>query len=268
MRRAVDAAIADWQFEVADACARSDRRRTRLATLRSLVALARVLVVANARPATRLAGVALAATILLTIAVWTLPLFAALTGAYAMVLTASNLALLLAYLTPTALAVTIPVGVSIGVLALCRGRDDVRRLRVPAAALGIVATAMAAILFVWVAPIASSAFRGLAQPTGGELRVNPPGSIGDSLARQDGVATLAATAVLCAFALRSASAARRWTWVRLAAAVASIVYPFLYVACGALALERALPVSIAAWMPNTLFAAAAVVLARMHRDTA
>jgi hypothetical protein len=91
MRRLIDPVIADLQFERADALAHGARWRGRAATCRACVALGRILchrLVPALRDelagdaARRIAGAVLAATALLTIAVWMLPLFVVVTGGY------------------------------------------------------------------------------------------------------------------------------------------------------------------------------------------
>jgi lipopolysaccharide export LptBFGC system permease protein LptF len=261
-RRFVDPVIADLQFERAEAFARNDRWRARLAAMRAVLALTRVLLVAD-RDAWHVAGWALAATGALTALTWLLPLFAFATGAYEMPASAANLALLLVYLTPVALPVVMPVGVAFGVLAACDSPSDARRTRAAVIALALVATAVACLLFVWVAPVASAAFRDLARPIGRELRINVPGSIGYRLEQQQRWTLLAATAVLAAFASSAASAARRprREWLIGAAGVASFAFPFLSIPCGLFAVAGILPVPLAAWLPNIVFATAAVMFA-------
>jgi hypothetical protein len=214
------------------------------------------------RDAWRVAGWVLTATGALTALTWLLPVFAFATGAYEMPASAANLALLLLYLTPVALPVVMPTGVALGVLAACDSPFDARRTRVAVIALVLVATTVACVLFVWVAPVASAAFRELARPIGGELRINVPGSVGYRLEQQQRWTLLAATAVLAAFASSAANAARlRREWLSGAAGVASFAYPFLYIPCGLVASTGLLPVPIAAWLPNILFTTAAILLA-------
>jgi hypothetical protein len=94
-RRVVDPIVADLQFEHAEALARGDRRRARLARARAVVAIVRVVLVVD-RKAWRVAAWAVVAT-----------------GA----LTAPHVAVAL-----VALPVVMPTGVAIGVLAACEVR--------------------------------------------------------------------------------------------------------------------------------------------------
>ena len=275
-RRFFDQVIADWQFERATALARGDQRGARLATVRAVAALARVAVHclaaaphrAFATDTARCAAVSVvAATAVVTIAVWILPLLALATGAYpSMPVTAMNVALLFLYLSPTALVVAIPMGLSAGVLAACGRPSDACRIRVTVVLLVIVATVVACMLFLWLAPITSRAYRELAAPAGGELRVNLPGSVGYRLAQHEGSALLCASTVLAAFGLSAAAAAApRRRWVRLGAGIASVGYPFFYVPVAALAFSGVVPAALAAWLPNILFAIATLLLVGWNR---
>jgi lipopolysaccharide export LptBFGC system permease protein LptF len=213
------------------------------------------------------AGSAAAATAVVTIAIWTMPLIALATGAYpSMPVTALNVALLFGYLSPTALVVAIPMGLSTGVLAACGRPSDARRIRVAVVLMVIVATVVACMLFLWLAPITSRAYRELAAPAGGELRVNRPGTIGYRVSQHERWALLCANAVLATFALSAAAAASpRRRWVRLGAGIASVGYPFLYVPVAVLAFSGVVPAALAAWLPNILFATATLLLVGWNR---
>jgi hypothetical protein len=275
MRRLVDPVVADLQFERADALARGDRWRARVATCRAVAALGRILwhrlvpalrdeLAADAM--WRMGRAVLAATALLTMVIWMLPLFAVATGAYpSMPVTIANVVRLVVYLSPTALGVTIPMGLSIGVLAVCGSRTPPRHVRATVALLSMAATAAAFALFIGVAPPASQAYRDLASPPGIELRVNRPGSAGYQRERYGQWALVCGNGVLAAFAMSAAAAARRRTWIGAAAGVACLLYPFLSVPLGALAFERVLPVLLAAWLPNLIFATATLLLIGWNR---
>lgn len=216
---------------------------------------------ADDRTGWRVARAALVATMLVVTAVWLLPLIAFVTGAYSsMPATFANALRLLAYLTPVALPVAIPIGLAIGVLAACGDRSTANRARSAVAVLAIAATILASALLVWIAPSASQAFRDLAAPQGIASRVNTPGSIGDRLLRDEGWAILCGTGVLAAFALCAAGAARGRVDVRIAAAAASCGWMALYWPANALALTRTLPIALAAWLPNLVYATAAIIV--------
>jgi hypothetical protein len=169
-----------------------------------------------------------------------------------MPVTAVNVALLFLYLSPTALVVAIPMGLSTGVLAACGRPSDACRIRVAVVLLVIVATVVACTLFLWLAPITSRAYRELAAPAGGELRVNLPGSVGYRLAQHEGSALLCASTVLAAFGLSAAAAAApRRRWVRLGAGIASVGYPFLYVPVAVLAFSGVVPAALACGCPTS-----------------
>jgi len=269
-RRLFEAVMADWQFERGTALARGDRWGARLATVRATAALVRIAgywVVRAPRDAfagdaaQRLAGLAAIATVLATIPVWMMPLIALATGGYQMFVSAMNVALLLVYLSPTALVVTIPIGLSTGVLAACPRPSDARRIRVAVVLLVIVATLTSSVLMLRLAPAASRAFRELAMPVGGELRVNRPGSIGYHFEQSEGFALLCANAVLAGFAFSAAAAATpRRRWPRLSAGLASVGYPFLYLPAGVLAFSGVVPPSLAVWLPNMLFVTMTIFL--------
>jgi hypothetical protein len=203
---------------------------------------------------------ALAATALGLMTVWSLPLIALGTGAYYMPATLSNVALLLVYLSPVALPVVMPPGIALGVLAVCRRPSDARRVRFAVVLLVIVGTVVATVLFVWIAPLASQAYRDLAAPRGIDMRVNAPGSAGYQLLRDEGWAILCANGVLAAFGIIAAGVARGRPEIRLAAGLATMPWPFLYLPFGALATQRLLPILLAAWLPNLIFAPATVLL--------
>ena len=275
MRRLVDPVIADLQFERADALARGDRWRGRAATCRAVVALGRILCHRGlpalrdelaGDAARRIGGAVLAATALLTIAIWMLPLFVVVTGGYpSMRVTAANVARLLVYLSPAALGVTMPIGLAIGVLVVCGSRTPPRHMRTPVVLLSIAATVAACALFIGIGPLASQAYRDLAVPPGIGFRVNQPGSVGYELERYGRWALVSGNGVLAAFAVAAAAAARRQRWVGGAAGVASLLYPFLALPIGVLAFERMLPVFLAAWLPNVIFAAATLLLIGWNR---
>jgi len=268
MYRLVDPLIADLQFEHAEMLARGERWRARLATMRAIVALARVLVAADGA-FRRIGLAALGSTALLVMALSMVPLLALLTGAYsAMPIAAADVLLLLVYFTPVALAVVTPAGVAFGVLIVCRRPSDARHMRVPLALLVVAASALACVLFLYVAPIASAAFRDLARPIGGELRVNVNGSVGYRFEQQEKWAWLFATAVLTLFAASAAAAAtRRRAWLRAAAGIASLLYMFLYLPAGMLAFERLIPVPLAVWLPNIAYVAMTIALVRFNPAT-
>jgi lipopolysaccharide export LptBFGC system permease protein LptF len=208
----------------------------------------------------RIVLAALAATALLMVAVWSLPLIALTTGAYpSMPVTVANVLRLLVYLVPEALPVAIPIGLAVGVLAACGGRSVPRRARLAVVLLVIAGTALAYVLFIWIAPLTSQAFRDLAAPRGIEFRLNAPGSVGDRLLRDERWAILCGTAVLAAFALSAAAAARGRLEIRVAAVVASVAYMLLYLPVGVLASTHVLPVSLAVWLPNILYATATIL---------
>ena len=71
--------------------------------------------------------------------------------------------------------------------------------------------------------------------------------------------------MLAAFAAATAAAARRRTWIGIAAAVASLVYPFLGVPIAVVAHERVPPILLAAWPPHVAFATATLVLIAWNR---
>ena len=275
LRRLVDPVVADLQFEHVDALARGDRWRGRVATCRAVVALGRILchrlvpALRDELPADamwRVSRAVFAATALLTMAIWMLPLFVVTTGGYpSMPLTIANVVRLLVYLSPSALGVTIPVGLSIGVLVVCGGRTPPRHVRATIVLLSIAATAVACVLFIAIAPLASQAYRDLASPPGIELRINQPGSVGYQLERYGRWALVCGNGVLAAFAVTAAAAARRRTWIGAAAGLASVLYPFLSLPIGVLAFERALPVLLAAWLPNVIFATATLLLIGWNR---
>jgi hypothetical protein len=169
MRRLVEPVIADLQFERADALARGQRWRARVATWRAVAALGRVLwhrliptLLDELAPDAiwRIGRAVFVATALLTMLIWILPLFVVATGGYpSMQITIANVVRLLLYLSPTALGVTIPMGLSIGVLIVCGGRTPPRRhVRATVVLLSIAATAVACVLFIGIAPFASQAY--------------------------------------------------------------------------------------------------------------
>lgn len=214
----------------------------------------------------RIGRAVLAATTLLTMATWMLPLFVVATGGYpSMRITTANVVRLLLYLSPTALGVTIPIGLSIGVLVVCSSRTPPRHVRATVVLLAIAATALACALFIAIAPLASQAYRDLASPPGIELRVNRPGTVGYQLDRYGRWALVCGNGVLAAFAMSAATATRRRTWIGAAAGLASVLYPFLSVPTGVLAFERVLPVLLAAWLPNLMFATATLLLIGWNR---
>ena len=259
--------MADWQFERATALARGDRWGARLATVRAAAALVRVaghrvvsapLDAFAVDAARRLAGLAAIATVAATIPVW---MIALATDGYQMFVTGMNVVRLLVYLSPTALVVTIPIGLSTGVLAACSRPSDARRLRIAVVLLVIVATTTSSVLMLRLAPAASRAFRELAVPVGGELRVNRPGSIGYRFEQHEGRALLCASAVLAGFALSAAAAATpRRRWMRPSAGLASVGYPFLYLPAGVLAFGGVVPPPLAVWLPNMLFVTLTIFL--------
>jgi hypothetical protein len=275
MRRLVDPVIADLQFERADALARGDRWRAHVATCRAVAALGRILwhgLVPALRDelATdamwRIGRAVFAATALLTMPIWMLSLFVVATGGYpSMQVTIAHVVRLLLYLSPTALGVTIPMGLSIGVLVVCGSRTPPRHVRATVVLLSIAATALACALFIGIAPLASQAYRDLASPPGIELRVNQPGSVPYQLEQYGRWALVCGNGVLAAFAATAAAASRRRTWIGAAAGLASLLYPFLSVPIGVLASERALPVLLAAWLPNLFFATATLLLIGWNR---
>jgi len=274
-RRLIDQVIADWHFEHAAALARHDQWAARLATMRAVGACARVAVYcvavapldafASDSPR-RVAGAAVVATVAVTMVIWSISIFALVTGAYSMDVTILNVVLLFVYLSPTAFVVTIPVGLSTGVLAACSRPSDVRKARIAVVLLAVVATVVSLTLSLWLTPTTSHAYRELARPVGGELRINAPGSIGALLEWHQGWALLGANAVLATFALCAAAVtAPQAIWVRFWAGVASVAYPLLYVPAGVLALARVVPAVFAAWLPNVLFATAALVFVGWNR---
>jgi hypothetical protein len=277
LRRLVDPVIADLQFEYVDAHAGGHRWRARLATLRAALALTRVAVhralplvndalTADDRAGWRIGRAALAATILVVMAVWSLPLIALVTGAYpSMPVTAANVSRLLVYVVPEAWPVATPIGLAIGVLTVCGNRSMARRARAAVALLAAAGTAVAFVLFIWIAPRASQAFRDLAEPRGIESRINPPGSRGDQFQRIERWTILSGTAVLAAFAVSAAGAARGRPAIRFAAGIAAAAYPFVYLPAGVAALTRVLPVALAAWLPNILYTAVTILLIRLNR---
>jgi hypothetical protein len=54
-------------------------------------------------------------------------------------------------------------------------------------------------------------------------------------------------------------------WIGTAAGLASVLYPFLSVPIGVLASEHVLPVVLAAWLPNLIFATATILLIVWNR---
>jgi hypothetical protein len=214
----------------------------------------------------RIGGAVCAATALLTMMVWMLPLFVVATGGYpSMRLTIANVVRLLVYLSPTVLGVTIPMGLSIGVLVVCGSRTPPPHVRATVVLLAIAATAAAWALFIAIAPSASQAYRGLASPPGIELRVQQPGSVGYQLGQYGRWALVCGNGVLAAFAMTAAAASRRRMWIGAAAGLASVLYPFLSVPIGVLASEHVLPVLLAAWLPNVIFATATLLLIVWNR---
>jgi len=277
-RRLIDQVIADWHFERAVALGRHDRWAARLATIRAVIALVRVAVYCVAvapvdasagDPSRRIAGAVVVATAMITMVPWSISLFALVTGAYAMDVTTLNVALLFVYLGPTALVVTIPVGLSTGILAACGRPSDARTARIAIALLVVLATAVSVTLLAWLSPITSYAYRQLARPIGGDLRVNAPGSVGALLAWHEGWALLGASVVLGTFALSAAAVTTpQAVRVRFWAGVASVAHPLLYVPVGVLAITRVVPTVFAAWLPNALFATAALLLIGWNRTLA
>jgi hypothetical protein len=276
MRRFVDPIIADWQFERSAARARGDRWGAHLATLRGAAALLRVLVhcVAPALQdafasdvSRRAAWSVAAATALVTALLGTLPFLAFMVDGFpSLTLTAANVLRLTAFEMPAFVVSGIGLGLPIGVLLACRDALDGRRVRTAVAVLALAGTVAVSGLVVWVVPPATHAFRQLTEPPELGLRINLPGTIGYGFEQQQRWTAVAAVIVLSAFAITAAAAARGRRSVRLTAGVALLLYPFVYVPAFILAINRVLPVPLAAWLPNLLFTTATVLIVRLKPD--
>jgi Lipopolysaccharide export system permease LptF/LptG len=185
----------------------------------------------------------------------------------------SRLGLLVAYLIPSALAVSIPVGVAIGsALSLC-GRAFSRRLfgAVVLVALGLSVTSL--LNMAWVVPAANQAFREEVFGGPGPLRKGHReltlSELGRAPGRDASFEYHQRWAVACApltFALFGVVVARRLR--RASAAVLAgvglvIVYDVVMTFGGSFAHQGVVPPTAAAWTPPLLLLATVILLARV-----
>lgn len=192
-----------------------------------------------------------------------------------------DLFILILYLLPQALAMTLPMGLVFGVLCGVRHPGPTRRTRLSLALLMLAASSAALVLNGWLLPAGNQAFRQLAfallNPDAGgalsrginELTLGELLSI-DAYQFHARLALASAPLVLGAFSLVLATAKRGRSHAVIAGLTAlalCFTYYILLLEARELALGRQLlahgyrvPGAVAAWGPNLLAAAAALLL--------
>lgn len=193
------------------------------------------------------------------------------------------------YLLPSTLALTVPLGLVLGTAWTLRGTARTRKLGVAALVVAVTCSLGMFMNIAWVTPEANQAFRQIAISRYFHWDADRPLARGDNeltlsvireriaLARQFGlpqtprffetlyhkklaitVAALPMIGVILALALR-----RRWDGARLMAGAIG-VFALYYASLWSSAYVNAIfstPPIVAAWLPNGLFAAAAILLA-------
>jgi lipopolysaccharide export LptBFGC system permease protein LptF len=275
MERLIDPLIADQQHEYAEAIRAGDtwrRRRVRLAgciAFWKVVAmvlgrtLTQEIITADDRAIGRTIRVAGLATMLFTALFTWVPLREAVTTHH---LGNDSLIRLMVYLLPQALAVAVPLGIVFGILS---GGIRTRRSRGISVLLMFAASLTTLVLAGWLMPEANQAFRetmfALINGFDGQLtRGTNELTLGQLLSTDAyqfhfRLALAAAPTVLGVFSLALATAlGRRRVWITglVALTIGFGDYVLVYTSRD---LYRP-PVAAAAWVPNLLFGAAALLL--------
>jgi lipopolysaccharide export LptBFGC system permease protein LptF len=181
----------------------------------------------------------------------------------------ARLGLLILYLLPSALALSLPAGLAIGAALGVSQRARSRRV---VAAVGLVAllTSMASLVNVgWVTPVANQSFReeiigGTPARGDNELTLTEMrSSVRTAFAYHSGLAIAAAPLTFAVFAVLTAT--RRWRRVVavVVACVAVVSFVFALRIGSVLTKQGAMPPQLAAWMPQILLAYATILISRV-----
>jgi len=288
MERLIDPLIADQQHEYADAVRRGEAWRGGWIRLTGCIAFWKVVAMVLGRASTqelstadggavsrtiRFAGIA--TTVTTAILVWP-----PLNHAPRLVSGVKNTLLLLIYLLPQALAVTLTMGLVFGVLCGLRGRDLSLRSRVTIAALAAATSFAALLLTGWILPEANQAYRELKfAAVSGTARIQIARGMNELPIRElwstDAyqfhfrLALAFAPLVLGMFSIELAALIRRTRAVTTAATALTICFAYyvlLFTGRGLaggrsdLAPGYHMPGSVAAWFANLVFVGAALLL--------
>jgi hypothetical protein len=288
LERLIDPVIADQQHEYANAVVRGDAWGRRRARLSGCIAFWKVALVAAGRASgqdvitadngavgrtIRFAGIA--TTLTTALLIWP-----PLSQAPALVSGARNTVLLVIYLLPQALAITLTMGLIFGVLCGLRGREVSPRSRLAILALAFATSLAALAVAGWILPEANQAFREfMFAAVSGQRRVRLARGMNelslvelwstDAYQFHARLALAFAPLVLGMFSIELTTMMRRArtaTTGAVALAVCFAYYVLLFtgrelaVGRSDLAPGYHVPGSIAAWAPNLLFAAAALLL--------
>jgi lipopolysaccharide export LptBFGC system permease protein LptF len=293
LERLIDPAIADLQCEHADALRQGRRWRSRWIRLAGYSAFWKVTVIAATRHALRERTTAddraVGRTVvfsLVAMMVLTAVLLWPALRTFRLRDTGTKSWLVL-YLVPSAVAFALPLGLVFGIFLGLRDRASTTRVKWNIAALGILCSAAAFIIVGWLMPAANQAFRELAagsrlllgfnelslgQLASGDptrlMRVMWGGVTTKRLAWEfhSRVALAFAPLALALFAL-GATAARRREYGRVTMGVAALTaafgyYVLLFYARESVLYSDWLPSEVAAWLPNLVFLAMALLLFR------
>ena len=272
MRRFVDPAIADLQFERHAAAAHNGRWRASLATLRGVIALMRVLAYCATTPFRDDEGSGLRATLSMAVAIVAMTaasVYGPLHQIPIPIRTRAGDWPLASLLVFQAVPATVPFGIAAGIAVAARA-GVTRRIREAAGVFAIVGTIVVTLFDMWLTPVANSAYRNLLAgrpiaPGVSELRVQELVHLQYWLQFHTIVAHSFASVILAAFALSASAVAGGRRSVRAAAIAAALAYLSCYRSFSLLAFKGDLPDALAAWMPNILYATAAALLWAWHR---
>ena len=280
MERLIDPVLADLQREDADAARRDKAWRRRAIRIAGTLAFWKVITVHAATRAPALArdwaaadqyalgrtvsfSAAFIATLTLVF-VW-LPLSSSVIMrdhlGYYTKFTGHDLAWLVVYVVPQAVAVGFPLGFSCGVLFGLRRRTPTPRVRRTILLIALTCSALMLVVVAWMTPESNQAFRELAIghriPRGNhELTLGSLSARAEWFDYHERLALSCATVVLAWFASR-VMAVRRSITLGL---VGMVIY-----SCAFVALQThhaGLPALLAAWLPNLIIAALTVCLKR------